>query len=319
VTGEPLVAVVVPTRNRAAPLATALDSVLAQTYAHLTVWVVDDGSNPPVSLRPCQARDERVHLLRFERTRGAAAARNEGVRAAGGPPLVAFLDDDDAWRTDKLRRQVALAESSPADVAAVETGYDLWEDGRLVLRYVPQAERDLRRLLLERPLLQPSTVLLRREAFVELGGFREDRRRTEDWELWLRLADSYSVAVLPEVHVDRRLNRTYSHEFVDGYRLLLADLEPRLATLPASEARRVRAVHRHWEGRLLALSGEIRAGRRLMWEAWRINRRSWRSLALALALTGGTRGLAAAYRARRVAGPVLRQGPHDPGRLRDPH
>ncbi|NWM64789.1 glycosyltransferase family 2 protein, partial [Escherichia coli] len=87
-------------------------------------------------------------------------ARNAGVRASRGT-LLAFLDDDDRWRPHKIERQVRALASRDERTAAVESGCELWEGPRLVDRYLPRIDRDLRTELLEHPRLQPSTVLLR--------------------------------------------------------------------------------------------------------------------------------------------------------------
>src|SRR4029077_2815495 len=133
--------------------------------------------------------DPRVRILRREEQVGAGAARNAGVSVTRGE-LIAFLDDDDTWRPTKIERQVEmLAEHD--DMDAVETGYDLWEDERLLVRYVPDVDRDLRATLLAKPCMQPSTVLLRRSAFEALGGFDPMLARVEDWDLWVRFSDSH--------------------------------------------------------------------------------------------------------------------------------
>ena len=178
VSAEPLVTVVIPTRDRQELVAGAVASVLSQGYARLEALVVDDGSTPPVA-KAALPDDERVQLLRLECPRGSGAARNVGIQHAKGS-LVAFLDDDDAWRPNMLRRLVDALVSHGKETAAAECGYDLWEGGRVTLRYIPHPDRDLRRTLLERPALQPSTVLARRSALAELGGFgrRSSGRRT---------------------------------------------------------------------------------------------------------------------------------------------
>ncbi len=97
----------------------AVRSALGQEGALVEVCVVDDGSEPPVELPADLAADERVTLIRFETTRGPAAARNAGL-AATGAELVAFLDDDDAWLPGKLTRQVnALIAAGDAAVLVV--------------------------------------------------------------------------------------------------------------------------------------------------------------------------------------------------------
>ena len=254
---SPLVSVVIPTRDRPDLVVAAVRSARGQTYDNVEIVVVDDGSQPPLEL-PSDLADE-VRILRLDPPTGPGAARNAGVAASGGS-LLAFLDDDDTWRPEKLARQVELLVASDEQrVAAVECGFDLRRDGRLVLRYVPPAARDLAATLVEKPCLQPSTVLLRRTAFERLGGFDPALRRVEDWDLWVRFADEYDAATLGEVLVDRVDSR--SRDELVWYREMVRRLEPRIAVLPSAERRRIRAVHHLVEAHLLAQAGERRLAR----------------------------------------------------------
>jgi glycosyltransferase involved in cell wall biosynthesis len=93
------VTVVIPTRDRPESLALAVESVLRQTYPHLSMVVVDDGSVPPAD-GPWRS-DKRVRLVRHSSSLGPATARNRGA-AATMSPFVAFLDDDDEWLDEKI-------------------------------------------------------------------------------------------------------------------------------------------------------------------------------------------------------------------------
>src|SRR2546425_10141458 len=99
----PLVSVVIPTRNRALRLRRAIQSACGQTVRELEILVVDDGStdDTPGVVESAAAADRRVRLIRKDRSAGAPAARNDGIRAAGGE-LIATLDDDDEWDAAKL-------------------------------------------------------------------------------------------------------------------------------------------------------------------------------------------------------------------------
>ena len=110
----PLVSVVIPVFNRASIISGAISSCLDQTIGSLEVILVDDCSSDDLrsALAPF-ASDPRVRLVRHERNFGVSAARNSGVAAAKGD-YVAFLDSDDAWRPDKLEKQVALVQAQRA-------------------------------------------------------------------------------------------------------------------------------------------------------------------------------------------------------------
>ena len=117
---DPLVSVIIPTRDRPALAVRAVRSALGQTYANHEIVVVDDGSTLPLRL-PRDLEDARVRTVRLGTTVGAGGARNAGVQASTGT-LLAFLDDDDRWRPRKLERQVQTLAGCDEDVAAVETG-----------------------------------------------------------------------------------------------------------------------------------------------------------------------------------------------------
>ncbi len=141
------------------------------------------------------------------------------------------------------------------------------------MRYLPASERDLALTLLERPVMQPSTVLLRRAVFEALGGFNPALIRVEDWELWVRFSDGHRVVALPEVLVDRAVSSPSDE--LRWYREIVRLLEPRIEALPHSERSRIRAVHLLVESHLLAREGERRAARSLALRAWREHPRSW--------------------------------------------
>ena len=109
--GQPVVSVIIPVFNRPKSLVAALRSVFAQTFSEWEVIVVDDASSDEsaeVALRIGQ--HERVRVLRHESNQGPSAARNTGVSAARGR-YVSFLDSDDSWHPEKLRRQIEMVEA----------------------------------------------------------------------------------------------------------------------------------------------------------------------------------------------------------------
>jgi glycosyltransferase involved in cell wall biosynthesis len=303
---SPLVSVVIPTRDRPDRLEQALESVLAQSYEPLEVVVVDDGSAVPLVLPRALANDARVRTLRNEISLGPGAARNLGVSSCRGP-LLAFLDDDDTWRPGKLARQVAALAAGGEGLGAVESGYELWDGERLVDRYLPESGRDLALTLLERPVLQPSTVLLRTTVFEALGGFNPELSRVEDWDLWVRFADAHRALSLPEVLVDRAVSNPTGE--LRWYREMVRRLEPRIEALPAPERSRIRAVHLLVESHLLAREGERRRARALALSAWREHPSSWpRATLYVVRSLAGERVWEAGKRTLRLLRPQARRG-----------
>lgn len=106
---SPKVSIITPAHNAARFLAQTIESVLAQTYAHWEMLVVDDGSTDETALiaRSYAEKDGRVRLVTAERKGNAARARNLGLASATGR-FVAYIDADDRWLAPKLERQVAF-------------------------------------------------------------------------------------------------------------------------------------------------------------------------------------------------------------------
>ena len=181
------VSVVVPSHNRARLLERTLRSILDQHLTDLEVLVVDDGSSDDTQA-VATATDPRVQVLRNPRPAGVSAARNRGIAAARGE-WIAFCDDDDLWAPDKLSRQVMAA-----DRAGAGWGYvgDVNVDDRLrVLSGGRPPDPDAVMTLLPRwnPLASGgSNVVVRAELLRTVGGFDPALRRTEDWDLWIRLS-----------------------------------------------------------------------------------------------------------------------------------
>jgi glycosyltransferase involved in cell wall biosynthesis len=209
----PQVSVVVPTMGRPV-LVLALRSVLDQRDVDLEVLVVDDGSGGRA--RPLLERvgDPRVRMLGHDRRRGPAAARNTGVGEARGA-WVAFLDDDDLWAPDKLARQLAAADA--AHRAWVYTGTVNVDDRLRILEGgpPPPPEQVLELLSRYNPLpAGASNVMVRADALARVGGFDPRLRRTEDWDLWIRLAREGPPAAVACPLVAYRMHPR-SNAFVD--------------------------------------------------------------------------------------------------------
>jgi hypothetical protein len=242
-------------------------SALGQEGVRVEVCVIDDGSSPPFVLPPDVAADDRVRLMRFDRSRGSAAARNAGLGATHGE-LVAFLDDDDVWLPGKLRRQVEALHAAGPGTELVACGFEFWDGERLVGSVLPPPDVNGDGLLAH-PCLCSSTALARREGIVAAGAFDEAVTSVEDWDLWLRMSDRGKVAVVPEVLTDRRWHAVAPAVALEVRRQIAARIEPRLALLPARDAAPLRARFGLDDGVLLAMLGHRRAAARHVLAAWR--------------------------------------------------
>ncbi|GAB4258166.1 MAG: glycosyltransferase [Deferrisomatales bacterium] len=200
----PLVSVVIPTFDRRELACEAVASVLAQTLGDWELVVVDDGSRDGTAAH-LQARfpDPRVRVVRQD-NRGASAARNRGARETSGPWL-AFLDSDDLWTPPKLERQLQALEAHP-DHPACYTEEVWFRKGRWANPKKVHAKHSgwIFPRCLPLCIISPSSILLRREVFDELGGFDESLPACEDYDLWLRLAARHPVHLVPERLIVKR-------------------------------------------------------------------------------------------------------------------
>lgn len=197
---DPIVTVVIPTRNRPAFLHRCLETVLDQVGVDFEVIVVDDGSDHALADEPDLAHlltDPRVRVIRFGRCRGVAAARNEGIAQARGL-WTAFVDDDDVWAVDKLSAQMAALRRSPRAVWSC-TGEVHLGIGLNVFGVVLPASPDLVVERLYRSNSVPgggSSVIASTQKLRDLGGFDPAFSILADWEMWLRLAELSPPAVV---------------------------------------------------------------------------------------------------------------------------
>ncbi|HHN67729.1 MAG TPA: glycosyltransferase family 2 protein [Thermopetrobacter sp.] len=184
----PLVSVIIPVFNRPALVANAIRSALGQQFTDLEVIVVDDGSDPPLVLPRGLREEARLRCLRLPRNGGAAQARNAGAREARGA-WFAWLDSDDTWRPDKLRRQMARLETlTDRERVAVATGFAYVDatGGRDVRLPIPASDPAL--FFAGCWFAPGSSVILSRRLFERVGPFDERLRRLEDNDWFIRMA-----------------------------------------------------------------------------------------------------------------------------------
>ncbi|MCR9143350.1 MAG: glycosyltransferase family 2 protein [bacterium] len=135
---------------------------------------------------------------------GPGPARNAGV-ALASQPWLAFLDSDDLWAPEKLRRQWRYLQQRP-HLRAAHTA-EVWiKDGRELTQPAqlrPHTGRFLRASF-RHCLISCSSLLMRRDVFLELGGFDPDFRVCEDFELWLRYLIRYPIGLVREVLTIKR-------------------------------------------------------------------------------------------------------------------
>lgn len=199
---QPLVSIILPTRNRAELLPTAIGSIKAQTYDRWELLIVDDGSTDETpSVMEGFLADPRIRLLHTAGG-GVAAARNAAMSQAKGQ-FFAYLDSDNGWRPEFLEIAASFLLERNLDLvySALETN-DGWRT-----RYVG-AEYDYVALS-HRNFIDINVVLHHRNLYDKRGGCDEGLKRMSDWDLILRYAKESQVGYAPFIGCayDGRLTR----------------------------------------------------------------------------------------------------------------
>jgi len=204
---QPLVSIIVPVYNGEEYVGQALESALCQTYPHVEVLAIDDGSTDGSLgvLEHYAAQDPRIRVFRRQNG-GVASARNRCIQESRGE-FIANLDADDLWQPTKIERQVqCLLEAGEA--AGFVYCWWAWIDRHSTIldrspRWMVEGEA-FAELLQINFTGSASVPLFRKRCILEVGGYNPDLAAAraggcEDWELVLRIASRHKVAVVPEI------------------------------------------------------------------------------------------------------------------------
>jgi glycosyltransferase involved in cell wall biosynthesis len=194
-------------RNEERFLRQCVDSILAQTYQRFEFIVVDDGSidRSGEILNAYAACDSRVRVLKA-RSSGISAAINQGAECMSGR-LIARMDGDDIAEPARLEGQVDYLFKHPEILAVGSAVNEVDETGRLGrLRQFPTDPAAVAMALPRSNVMAQSSVMIRREAYEQVGGYRPAFELGEDYDLWLRLAEHGPLANLPEALIRYRVH-----------------------------------------------------------------------------------------------------------------
>ena len=296
------VSVIVATRSRPGLMRAAVRSILAQDYpGAIEVVVVFDQTPVDVQVPEeftgaGEAGPRRVVIRANDRSPGLAGARNCGALASTGA-MLAFCDDDDAWTTPKLRKQVSAMAAERAGLSV--SGIEITMGDRTHVRIPSPADLTVEELARRRVMeAHPSTVVVTRAAFDRIGLVDEliPGSYAEDYDWMLRAVADQRVAVVSEplVHVLWHPGSFFStqwetiiealdycvakHESIRRSPQGMARIYGQKAFAFAALGKRVEA--RHWAWRSLRLSPK--------------ERRSYLALATSLRLVSASRVVALA-------------------------
>lgn len=202
----PRVSAITPTYNRAEHIEGAIETVLNQTHDDVEHVIVNDASTDDTREVLAAYEDhDRVRVFHNEENRGISSGFNRAAAEATGD-YYCILGDDDRWHPTKVEKQVAKFEELGDDYGVVYTGGMMTLDGRITIRYRSTPERlgDIYPDVLAKFGLSPhSSHMIRADAYHDVGGFDTGFPRGVDWEMTVRLAETYKFGAVDEPLVER--------------------------------------------------------------------------------------------------------------------
>jgi len=211
---NPLVSVIIPTKNRFNILKGAIDNVREQTYSNIEIIIVEDGSDCGVEQHINNLADNRIIYQSIPVSKGLATARDTGSRIAKGK-YVAFLDDDDRWLSDKIKLQVEVINKYPDENCMVFcwtckiTNGNIIQGNNLVIRG-SMTERFFKGFT-----LPSSCMIIPKNLLLSIGGHSDELKSCVDHDLWMKLANAgctmdlvpMGLIYCPEHNYSKMINR----------------------------------------------------------------------------------------------------------------
>tara|TARA_B100000686_G_C16493614_1_gene813395 strand:+ start:84 stop:905 length:822 start_codon:yes stop_codon:yes gene_type:complete len=190
------ISVVIPTYNRKSFLQNAIDSVLTQTYQNIELIIIDDGSSDK-TIEYLNKKYPRIKIFK-QSNKGVSAARNKGIELSSND-WIAFLDSDDRWHPKKLEKQVKnLIEKPKFKICHTN---EIWiRKGKKINQHKKHKKYGgfIFDKCLNSCLISPSSVIIHKNIFKEIGLFNEKLLVCEDYDLWLRITSKFPVLYLDE-------------------------------------------------------------------------------------------------------------------------
>jgi len=266
---NPMVSVIIPTYNQANFIDKAIKSVLKQTYQDFEIIVIDDGSTDNTEEIIRCFKDKRVkYIKKYKKNRGISVARNIGIKVARGK-YVALLDSDDEWLPEKLDKQIKILQDGSPELGAVYSNLCyIDENGKNTnkLRNPKKEGYIYEDLLGKNHVGAPSTLLIRKECFHQVGLFDDLLNAQQDWDMWIRIAKYYRFALIKIPLVKYRLHSNQLSKNL-GVKIITAN---RILVKYANELeKRPRAHSKHYFyiGNRFCHMGKTKEGQRYLLKA----------------------------------------------------
>jgi len=274
----PLVTAVITTYNRPLLVQHAIQSVLAQTYKPLEIIIVNDGSDSKLENWLHTQGLNHIKYIKHKKNQGLPTARNTGLKHSKGK-YITYLDDDDLWKPEKIKKQVMLAERLTSNFAIIYCGLELEdESGQIVALNMPRLKGVIRNEIVEKGLNTiPSSFLFRKDVLLKIGGFDTDLYTGIDHDLWMKIAKhGYSTdyvndpLVIHKQHGGLQMTSNVAKR-ITGIELYLKKWKPDILSWYGSENGNKYCIDYYIKvigalGLDLVLNGNSKKGKKILWD-----------------------------------------------------
>ena len=251
------ISVIIPVFNRVKLIARCINSVINQTYPVNEIIVVDDGSNDRTYDQIRRNFPQVIAI--YQENKGVSNARNVGIQSAKSK-WIAFLDSDDEWLPNKIEKQISLIKKYP--LYKVCHSDEIWIRNDVRVNPMKKHRKyggDIYKKCLPLCVISPSSIIIHKDIFNDVGLFDKNLPVCEDYDLWLRICSKYEVLFLDQKLVkkygghDDQLSKKYWG--MDRYRVIalekmidnpLLSLDNRIATINMT-IRKVKILQKGYE------------------------------------------------------------------------
>ena len=196
-----LLSICIPTFNRSKTIFRAIDSILKQTYKPYEIIVVDDGSTDGTKDLVINKYPSIKYF--YLSNNGVSKARNKGVHESKGE-WIAFLDSDDEWLPKKLQEQKKNLEQNPTTF--ISHTNEIWIRNGVRVNQMKKHQKFGGYIFdkcLEFCRMSPSSIMIHRKVFEDVGNFDEDLLVCEDYDLWIRVTSKYLVTYIDDLMIKK--------------------------------------------------------------------------------------------------------------------
>lgn len=207
----PHVSIIIPVFNSEKFIQKTIESVIAQTYSDWEIIAINDGSTDKsleILNKYKQELPSKIHVIN-QKNSGPSSTRNKGITEAKGK-YIAFLDSDDLWMLNKLEKQVEFLESDK-EIGLLFSDCYVIEGNRIIngKSYLERSKPFRGKIfnhLFYNNFIPTSTAIVRKDVLKEVGLFNQQYKISQDYDLWLRIAENYSVDFLDELLAEYRFH-----------------------------------------------------------------------------------------------------------------